>query len=157
MYDDAPQAISVIPGQSTDKSIGSKMTPMARPTVKKGGKPRGLVWSQPLVAFDDDPSTQKFMTYLSTNMKALKPMFLKGGQPPTTNEALKADWFVGDKFNNEFSKDIAATATKNPFWSFPTASSAQNAFDEQVEAALKGSVSPKAAMSAAKDALEALL
>lgn len=157
IYDDAPQAISIIPGQSTDKTIAAKMIPMARPTVKAGDTPQALLWSQPLVAFDDDPSSQKFMTYLSTDMSALQPMFTKGGQPPTTIESMKADWFTSNAFINTFTKDIAANATKNPFWSFPTASKAQNAFDEQVEAALKGSVSAKAAMSAAKDALQSQL
>lgn len=157
IYDDAPQAISVIPGQSTDKTIGTKMAPMARPTAKPGDIPQALLWSQPLVSFDDDPSSRTFMTYLSTDLTALQPMFTKGGQPPTTTESMNADWFTSNTFINTFTKEIATTATKNPFWSFPTASKAQNAFNEQVEAALKGVVSAKAAMSAAKDALQSQL
>lgn len=157
IYDDAPQAISVIPAQASDKAIASKMISLTRPTVKAGAGSRNLVWSQPLVAFDEDPSSFDLLTYLGTELSAEKTMFVEGGQPPTTNAALSTSWFTSNTFVNTFTKNVAAHATKNPFWSFPTASSAQNAFNEQVEGALKGTVSAKAAMSSAKQALEALL
>lgn len=157
IYEDAPQAISVIPAESSDKSIKDKMAPMSRPSVRSGNSPRALVWSQPLVTFDGNSTSREYMTYLSTNMGALKTMFTEGGQPPTTVKSLKADWFTADRFVSAFTKKIAASATLNPFWHFPSASAAENIFNESIEAALKGSSSPKAAMKSAKDELEGLL
>lgn len=157
IYDDAPVAITFIPADSTDKDMASKMSPLMRPTSPGGSTNNNLVWSQPLVAFDDDPSTFELLTYLGTDVSALKAMFVVGGQPPTTVEALGEDWFTSNAFFNTFTKDVASHVTKNPFWLFPTASAPQNAFDEHVEAALKGTVTAKDAMSSAKEALEALL
>lgn len=157
IYDDAPQAIGVIPGQSNDPQITTKMKPTSRPTKSAGDKPRALVWSQPLVRFSDEENTATFMKFMSTDEKATRKLFEGGGQPPTTTRDLESDWFTTNVFHREFDKQIAATATRNPFWDFPSASSAQTKYNEHVEAALAGTVSAKAAMDAAKKDLEDML
>ncbi|MHC8609778.1 ABC transporter substrate-binding protein (plasmid) [Paenarthrobacter ureafaciens] len=157
IYDDAPQAVGIIPGQSKDPNIASKMKPVARPTKSVGDQPRALVWSQPLVRFSDEESTTKFMKFMSTDAKAAQKLFEAAGQPPTTKANLASDWFKNNTFHSEFDKQIAATATRNPFWNFPSASSAQTRFNEHVEAALSGTVTAKAAMAAAKTDLETML
>lgn len=157
IYDDAPQAVGIIPGQSKDPNMASKMKPIARPTKSSGDKPRALVWSQPLVCFSDEESTTKFMQFMSTDAKATQKLFEAAGQPPTTKADLASDWFKNNTFHSEFDKQIASTATRNPFWNFPSASSAQTRFNEHVEAALSGNTTAKAAMDAAKTDLESML
>ncbi|GKV71926.1 MULTISPECIES: ABC transporter substrate-binding protein [Pseudarthrobacter] len=157
IYEDAPQAIGIIPGQSSDPEMASKMKPAARPTQSSGDTPQALVWSQPLVRFTDEDATTRFMEYMSTDAQATQKMFEAAGQPPTTTRDLNAEWFKKDAFHSEFDKQVASTATRNPFWNFPSASSAQTRFNEHVEAALSGSVSAKAAMAAAKTDLEGML
>ena len=157
IYDDAPQAVGIIPGQAKDPNIASKMKPVARPTKTAGDQPRALVWSQPLVRFSDEEPTAKFMKFMSADTKAAQKLFEAAGQPPTTKANLASDWFKNNTFHSEFDKQIAATATRNPFWNFPSASSAQTRFNEHVEAALSGKVTAKAAMAAAKTDLETML
>lgn len=156
-YEDAPQSIGIIPGQSNDPDIASKMVPQSRPTVNGSGDPQGLVWSQPLVAFDDSPATLDLLTYLSTNSDGLQSMFETTGQPPTTNETLQSAWFTSNEYNNLWNERIAATAKRNPFWEFPSASAAQTVLNEQVELALRGASSVSDALADAKDQLTALL
>lgn len=69
VYDDAPQAVGIIPGQSPDPDIVSKMIPYTRP----GGDGPGdtLLWSQPLVAFDTGDAEMELMRFLSTDDEAL--------------------------------------------------------------------------------------
>lgn len=156
IYDDAPQAFGVIPPQSDDAEIAGKMLPMARPAAS-GGTGSNLVWSQPLVAFDETDATVELLTSLSTGLDGLERMFLASGQPPTTDEALAADWFTANAFNTSWNDTIAAASAVNPLWSFPNATAAQTLFNEAVEAALKGTMSPKQAMNDAKDGLTGLL
>ena len=107
--------------------------------------------------FSDEEPTAKFMKFMSADTKAAQKLFEAAGQPPTTKANLASDWFKNNTFHSEFDKQIAATATRNPFWNFPSASSAQTRFNEHVEAALSGKVTAKAAMAAAKTDLETML
>lgn len=157
LYDDAPQAIGIIPGQSNDSDIASKMHPFARPKAAGGTDASNLVWSQPLVAFDDTEDTRKLLTYLSTDVAALRTMFEATGQPPTTNAALEADWFTSNPFNTEWNTTVAANSATNPLWAFPAASAAQTVFNETIEPVLAGTVSVKDGLAQAKSALEEVL
>ncbi|PPF42702.1 ABC transporter substrate-binding protein [Pseudoclavibacter sp. AY1F1] len=156
IYDDAPQAYGVIPPQSSDAEIASKMLPIARPAAP-GGAGMNLVWSQPLVAFDDGEATRELLTYLSTDLNGLQRMFEASGQAPTTDEALDAAWFTDNQFNTQWNDTIAAASAVNPLWGFPSATAAQQLYNEQVEAALKGSVSASEAMKNAAEGLKDLL
>ena len=156
IYDDAPQAYGVIPPQSDDPDIAGKMQPMARPAAP-AGTGTNLVWSQPLVAFDETDATVELLTSLSTDLDGLERMFTASGQPPTTDEALAAGWFTANTFNTSWNDTVAAASEVNPLWSFPSATAAQTLFNESVEAALKGTVSPKQALSEANDGLTDLL
>lgn len=155
LYDDAPQTIGIIPGQSNDPDIASKMHPVARPTG--GGDTANLLWSQPLVAFDDTTDTGELLTYLSTDESSLQTMFEATGQPPTTKEALDSDWFAANAFNSEWNGTVASGAVTNPLWTFPSASAAQTVFNEAIEPALAGTVSVKDGLAQAKAGLEELL
>lgn len=157
LYDDAPQAISIIPGQSPDKKIADKMSPFQRPVQNPAVKPASLVWSQPLVAFGDDDAYWSLAQYMSTDEASLKNMFEAGGQPPTTTAALAADWFTASKFQDEWNTVVSAGGVRNPFWSFPSATAAQTVFNEHVEQALRGTMSAEKAMAGAKTELQALL
>lgn len=157
IYDDAPQAISIIPAQSPDKSIAKKMSPLQRPVDDPGIKPASLVWSQPLVAFGDAEPYWNLAEFMSTDETSLKTMFEVGGQPPTTNAALAADWFTSNAFQAEWNTVVSAGGVRNPFWSFPSATAAQTVFNEHVEQALRGSVSAEKAMAGAKSELQELL
>ncbi|MDR5699074.1 ABC transporter substrate-binding protein [Agromyces aerolatus] len=156
IYDDAPQAYGVIPPQSDDSDIAGKMLPMSRPSAP-GGTGSNLVWSQPLVAFDETDATVSLLSSLSTDLDGLERMFIASGQPPATDEALAADWFTANVFNTSWNETVAAASEVNPLWSFPSATAAQTLFNEAVEAALKGTVTPKQALSEAKDGLTGLL
>lgn len=154
IYDDAPQAYGVVPPQSDDADLGDKMLPLRRPAT---ATPANLVWSQPLVAFDEDESTIALLKYMSTDMAALKSMFEASGQPPATKEAIEADWFAGNAFNKSWIDTVAGDAVANPLWAFPSATAAQTLFNEAVETALKGTVSAADAMKTAKEGLTELL
>lgn len=157
LYDDAPQAIGIIPGQSNDADIASKMHPFPRPAASGGTKASNLVWSQPLVAFDDTDDTRQLLTYLSTDEAALRTMFEATGQPPTTTAALGAEWFTSNPFNTEWNDTVADNSVVNPLWAFPAASAAQTVFNESIEPALAGTVSVKDGLAQAKTALDDLL
>lgn len=156
IYDDAPQAYGVIPPQSADPDIAAKMVPIARPAAAQGTG-TNLVWSQSLVAFDDGEATDRLLTYLSTDLDGLQRMFEASGQVPTTLEAQSSAWFTENTFNTAWNDRIASVSAVNPLWAFPSATAAQQLYNEQVEAALKGTVTAAAAMQSAKEGLEDLL
>ncbi|MFB9781397.1 extracellular solute-binding protein, partial [Rhodococcus baikonurensis] len=86
-YEDAPQAIGVVPKQSVDPNIADKMSSLPRPTGSHGTS-ANLRWSQPLVALTLDDDVQTLLQYMSTDDSALKTMFTASGQPPTSEEIL---------------------------------------------------------------------
>ncbi|MBT9273634.1 ABC transporter substrate-binding protein [Phycicoccus sp. MAQZ13P-2] len=155
IYDDAPQAIGIIPKQSDDPDIASKMIPLQRPGSSAAGD--SLVWSQPLVAFDDGKSDVDFMHYLSSNDSALQKAFAMNGQPPATTAGQSAAWFAGNDFYKAWNQVVTPASATNPFWGFPSASAAQTRFNEQVEAALAGTSSSANAMKTARDDLQGML
>ncbi|MBK7819744.1 MAG: extracellular solute-binding protein [Tessaracoccus sp.] len=155
IYDDAPQAIGIIPGQSSDPDIAGKMVPFTRPG--KEGPGDTLLWSQPLVAFETGAAELKLMQFLSTDDGALRAAFEMNGQPPATVEGTQADWFTSNEFYKVWNERVTPRSRRNPFWDFPSASAAQTVFNEQVEAALAGSGGAAAALAAAADELQGML
>lgn len=157
IYDDAPQAIGIIPGLAQEETIVEDMRPIQRPVTASGIAASNLVWSQPLVAFSLDGEEGDLMSYLSTDDDALRVMFEEGGQPPTTLSALESDWFAGNQFYEEWTTVVAANSSVNPLWNFPTASAAQTSFDEGIEELLLGNGPLKQGLEALSEELEALL
>lgn len=155
IYDDAPQAIGVVPSQSSDPDIASKMGPLTRPSVD--GQGTNLVWSQPLVALDDARSTAEALQFFGTDPEALEAVFEGLGNPPTTSEALEASWFTEVEFHAQWASQIMVNARRNPLWEFPIATSAQRAHDEAIERGLRGSVTTAQALAEGREALTELL
>lgn len=155
IYDDAPQAIGVIPSQSNDPNIARRMVPMARPSLD--GQGANLMWSQPLVALDDAAPTIDALQFFGTNTEALEAVFEGLGNPPTTSEALEASWFTDTEFHARWASQIMVNARRNPLWEFPIATSAQRAHDEAIERGLRGSVTTMQALNEGKEALNELL
>lgn len=155
IYDDAPQAIGVIPSQSGDPDIAEKMGPLPRPALD--GEGANLMWSQPLVALDGSPRTLEALEFFGTDIDALEAVFQGLGNPPTISEALEAPWFTDIEFHARWISDVMVNARRNPLWEFPIATSAQRALDEAIERGLRGSVSTTAALAEGKEALDELL
>lgn len=151
IYDDAPQAIGVIPKQSPDSGIADKMVPVARP----GGD--SLSWSQPVVLFDTGKASSQLAEFLSTDDGALQTAFEVSGQPPALESATQQPWIAQSAFYQRWNQETLPHARRNPLWAFPSASAAQTRLNEEVEAALSGAKSASAAMATAKDDLQGLL
>lgn len=151
IYDDAPQAIRVIPDQSPDAGIEAKMAPVPRP----GGL--CLAWSQPLVVLDDSPASAALAQYLSTDEGALQTAFEVIGQPPALSSASARPWITGNAFLQRWNEMVLPQARTNPLWTFPAATAAQTRFNEEVEAALAGVKSASSAMRTAREDLQTML
>ncbi|KWX60689.1 ABC transporter substrate-binding protein [Mycobacterium sp. NAZ190054] len=151
-YDDAPQAIGVVPKRASDPDIADKMRPIARPA--RDGLGHNLVWSQPLVALSEGPAVEALMQYMSTDEAALQIMFEEAGQPPATVQALESSWFSNNGFYTDWNAVVAPASRVNPLWSFPKATAAQQHFDECIEAALGGTVPVSQALRDAKEGLQ---
>lgn len=155
IYDDAPQAIGVIPPQSSDPDIASKMEVVRRPA--RDGEGHNLIWSQPLVALDDSEATVEALRIFSTDLRTQQIAFEGLGNPPTTIEAIESPWFAEDSFHEQWNRVVVASARRNPLWDFPIGSSAQRAHDEAIEQGLRGTVSSTQALKEGKEALIELL
>lgn len=155
IYDDAPQAIGVIPPQSNDPDIASKMEVLRRPA--RNGEGQNLIWSQPLVALDESDTTLEALRIFSTDLRIQQIAFEGLGNPPTTIEAIESPWFAGDSFHERWNRVVVASSRRNPLWDFPIASSAQRAHDEAIERGLRGTVSSTRALKEGKEALMELL
>lgn len=155
IYDDAPQAIGVIPPQSNDPDIASKMEVLRRPA--RDGEGQNLIWSQPLVALDDGDATMEALRIFSTDLRAQQIAFEGLGNPPTTVEAIESPWFTANQFHERWNHDVVAFSRRNPLWDFPIGSSAQRAHDEAIERGLRGTVSTSQALRDGKEALMDLL
>lgn len=150
-YDDAPQAIGVVPKRASDPDIATKMRPLPRPAQRGSGQ--NLVWSQPLVALSGGSAVDALLQYMSTDERALRIMFEEAGQPPATAAALRSDWFAGDPFYAKWNAVVAPASRINPLWNFPKATAAQQIFDESIEAALKGVSPVRQALAEANEGL----
>lgn len=155
IYDDAPQSSRVVPPQSSDPEIISKMAALPRPA--RDGTGHNLIWSQPLVALDDSAMTLEALEFFSTEPEVQRILFEGVGNPPTTVVALESGWFQDNTFHREWFTTVAQNARRNPLWDFPIATSAQRAHDEAIERGLRGSVSTAQALKEGREALTELL
>lgn len=151
IYEDAPQSYGVIPSQSSDPDIASKMGCLPRPSMRGTGQ--NLIWSQPLVALDPGAETRQALELLSTNNEVLQILFEGIGQPPTTTVSLASNWFQSNSFYKNWNEKITTSSRRNPLWDFPIATSAQRALDECIEQGLSGATTTSKALQDAKEAL----
>src|SRR5699024_10997374 len=156
IYDDAPQAITFIPGQSSNPDIAAKMGPLPRPSVN-GDKSPNMLWSQPLVALDNAPHTVEALRFLSTNTKALHTMFEGLGNPPATSEAVEASWFTADEVYRRWTSAVTLNVRRNPLCEFSIAKNAHREYDEAIERGLRRSASTAQALAQGREALTELL
>lgn len=152
-YEDAPQAINVVPKSSSDPGIAGVMAPLARPSTSNGTS-ANLLWSQPLVALSLNNEVRALLQYMSTDNNGLQTMFDASGQPPTTNSALESSWFNQAAFHSQWNRVVTGSARRNPLWEFPLATTAQLLLDESIERGLKGTVSVSAALAEAREGLQ---
>lgn len=150
-YEDAPIAIRLIPEESPDEEIASKMAPTPRP-VERSGDPQALFWSQPLVVFNqgDPEASGEFARYMSTDTGVLRRFFEAVGNVPPTEEALSSEWYTNNEFNSTWSEEITQFARRNPFWSYEQSAQMEQALSEQVQAALLGKTPVQEAMERAR-------
>lgn len=159
IYDDAIVGKSAVVSESPDPDFASKLDPISRPVLQSGDDPRALFWGHAVVVIDGDGAgtAAEFAQWLTSDEATTIDFFEQLGLPPTTQGALDSDAVTGDAFTTAFSERVTATATVNPFWQYPQYAQMESAVAEQVQAVMVGSASPADAMTAAGEAVQALI
>lgn len=157
-YEDDPGAVTVIPRQSSDKEIASKMAPMPRP-VEGSGDPQAQFADKSLVVFNQGrtDAVDEFAKHLSTDLEVLRILFETVGHIPPTEEALQSEWYTDNDFFSTWSDEITRFAQVNPFWSYEQSAQMEQVLSEQVQAALLGNVSSQTAMERAREEIQSLI
>jgi multiple sugar transport system substrate-binding protein len=159
IYDDAPVGKAGVVTSSPDKSLGDKMSSMARPVVKRGGTPVEVLWGHVVTVVEGDgaDTASQFAQWLTSNEKQTVDYFTKLGLPPTTTKALAAPQVTSDTFVKNFTDRVTKNASAEPLWVFPQYGQMETAIAEQVQAVLIGKSSAKAAMETAGAAVQKLI
>jgi multiple sugar transport system substrate-binding protein len=82
--------------------------------------------------------------------------FAKAGLPSTTKAGLESSEVQNDTFTRNFATAVGANSEPDPFWVYPQFAQIQQVLATQVQAAVVGKVSPKDALTTAKEQMEAL-
>jgi multiple sugar transport system substrate-binding protein len=159
MYDDAPVGVATVVAASPDKTIASKMVPIARPVQKKGDTPQELLWGHLMVVVDGDgaDTAGQFAQWLTSNTQQEVSYFNGLGLPPTTKPALASSYVTGNKFVNDFTAKITKDAAACPLWPYPAFAQMITQIANNVQAVLLGSAKPADAMKAAGAAVNQLI
>lgn len=159
MYDDAIVGKDVVIKQAADKDLINQIAPAPRPVVNEGDEPRAQLWGHLAVVVDGEgaDTASEFAKWATSDTEAVLGYFKAVSLPPTTKEALESPEVTSDTFTSEFSKQITATATPNPFWRFPQYAQMEAVVSEHVQAALIGRSSPTDALKDAQTAVQNLI
>ncbi|NUP81964.1 MAG: extracellular solute-binding protein [Nonomuraea sp.] len=157
-YDDAIITRGVVASQSPDKSLATKMAPLARPVLKAGDAPQALLWGHVIVVVDGEgaDAAADFASYATSDTATVASFFEKVKLPPTTTAGLADPKVAGDAFTTEWTEKITKTATANPFWRYAGYSQIESAIAEQVQAVLVGRSSAKDALAKAAETAKPL-
>ncbi|MEU0485734.1 extracellular solute-binding protein [Streptosporangium sp. NPDC006013] len=157
-YDDAIIARSVVAGQSSDKSLTEKMTPLARPVLKATDTPQALLWGHVIVVVEGEGSqaAADFALHTTSDVPTTAAFFEKVKMPPTTTAGLADPKVSGDTFTTEWTEKITKTASANPFWRYAGYGQIETAIAEQVQAVLVGRSSAKDALATAAETAKSL-
>lgn len=159
MYDDALVGKAAVLKQSPDADLAAKMTPIARPVLKKGDTPQEVLWGHlvAVVGGEGEGTASEFAQWLTSDPEQTLTYFEALSLPPTTDEALQSDVVAADPFVTSFSDTVTVDAKASPLWQFPAYGQMETAIAEQVQAVLIGQSSAKDAMKSAGQAVNALL
>ncbi|MDR6972694.1 extracellular solute-binding protein [Leifsonia shinshuensis] len=159
VYDDAPVGRAGIIANSPDKSIGSKMSPLARPVLKSGSTPIELLWGHLVVVVNGTGAgtAGEFAQWLTSDPAQTVSYFTALGLPPTTSDALESSSVTGNAFVNAFTEKVTKDAAASPLWKYVQYSQMETAIAEQVQAVLIGSAKPADAMKVAGQKVQSLI
>lgn len=159
MYDDAIVGKDVVVKQAADKQLINQITPAPRPVIKAGDSPRAQLWGHIMVVVEGEGANtaSEFAKWATSDTEAVLKYFENTSLPPTTTEALASERVTKDTFTTEFSKQITATATPNPFWKFPQYAQMETAVAERVQAVLIGRETPADALKRAGATVQELI
>lgn len=155
-YDDAPLARASLQKESAGQI--KELVAMPRP-VGASGKPEALLWGRFLVVFDDNDTDAavKFAQHLTSDDEAALQYFDGTTLPPTTEKALASPQVQKDSFIATFQKEITASASPSPFWTYPSYSKMDSILAKSVQGVLTGAKKPKEALEQAKEEISSLI
>ncbi|MEU0560479.1 extracellular solute-binding protein [Dactylosporangium sp. NPDC006015] len=158
-YEDAIGGRAAVTKSSPDKDLGTKMVPVARPVKNAGDKPRHLAWGQIIVVVNGAgaAAAANFAKTITTDTGYSIPWFTKAGLPPTTTAGQAVTEVKNDKFATDFTSQIGVNSSASPFWIYPQFSQMEKVLAEEVQAILIGKKTPKDALMAARDRMNALI
>ncbi|MFD0662190.1 ABC transporter substrate-binding protein [Thermocatellispora tengchongensis] len=157
-YDDAIIARGVVESQAPDKTLTTKMAPLARPVLKAGDTPQALLWGHVIAVVEGEgaDAAAEFASFATSDTATVASFFEKVKLPPTTTAGLADPKVAGDTFTTEWTEKITKTASANPFWRYAGYAQIETAIAEQVQAVLVGDASAKDALAKAAETAKGL-
>lgn len=159
-YDDAMVGKATTLASAKDPGrLGPAMVPFSRPVVHRGDKPQALLWGHVIVVAKGggQDTAGRFALHTTSDTATTTGYFKAVGLPPATGRGLAVPEVAEDTFTTQWTRRITSTATPGPFWPYAKNAQIVNAVAQQVQAALVGQSSPKAAMRAAGEQANELL
>ncbi|MEU8825220.1 ABC transporter substrate-binding protein [Streptomyces sp. NPDC048636] len=159
-YDDAIVGkAAALANAKSPKKLGPAMVPFSRPVLHTGDDPQALLWGHVIVVAkgDGQDAASRFALHTTSDVATTTKYFTSVGLPPATTKGLAAPDIAADTFATQWTRRITRTATPGPFWPYAKNAQILNAVAQQVQAALVGNASPKAAMRTAGEQAARLL
>jgi multiple sugar transport system substrate-binding protein len=121
--------------------------------LAEGDTSQALRWGHCVAVVDDaaaDTATN-FALFLTGTPEIGIEYFQQLSLPPTTVEALSSDAVTSDTFVSDWTNQITAFATANPFWPFAESARLETLLGEAVQAVMIGDATAADALAQAAE------
>jgi multiple sugar transport system substrate-binding protein len=159
IYEDAIVGRKVIESSTKDTTLVAGMTPLPRPVVRAGDKPKCLAWGHAIVVFDGAgrATATRLAEHLTGDTATLVEYFKKVSVPPPTRSGLSSAEVAADTWTTRFTERVTAAGQVNPLWVLPQYAQIEQKLAQHVQRVLVNQASPQNALNEAKKDIDALV
>jgi multiple sugar transport system substrate-binding protein len=159
IYEDAIAGKKFIASSTKDTSLVDAMTPLPRPVVSAGDKPKCLAWGHAIVVFEGAgrATATRLAEHLTGDTATVVEYFKKASYPPPTSSGLAAPEVAADEWTTRFTERVTSAGQPNPLWVLPQYAQIEQKLAQHVQRVLVNQAAPQAALNDAKKDIESLV
>lgn len=156
-YEDAIVARTNATELSGDPAFGGRVSPVPRPGLVAGDRPRALLWGNVMGVIDDGDTDAavELARYLTTDGDVARGLFDGLGLPPSTEEGLAA--VADDPYTTAWTEQVTAHADMSPFTAYEQVLQLEGILGEAIQRVFFGGVPAAEALGQAADEIESTI
>lgn len=156
-YEDAIVARTNAVELSGDPGFGDRVSPVPRPGLAPGDRPRALLWGNVMGVIDDGDTDAavELARYLTTDGEVTQGLFDGLGLPPSTEEGLAV--VADDVYTTAWTEQITAHADMSPFSAYEQVLQLEGILGEAIQRVFFGGVPAAESLGQAAAEIEATI